>query len=275
MKNVHVVTGGGSGIGLDTAKLFKDGIVVITGRNEDKLKEALVELKAANVEAVYKVSDISSQQANKELIEYAATLGQLKTVVNSAGVSGGQASAENTYKIDLLGPDFLVEETLKVASENTVVVLISSMMGHVVPNNEAYDNFLANPQAEGAIDALVAVVQNDSDNAYNFSKKGVHMLVKKWATKFGEKGARIVSLSPGIIMTPMSELAATDHPERMAFMEKMTPAGRNGMPEDIARAIEFLVDDKSSFITGTDLLVDGGLTNRLPEIGKILADQAK
>ena len=275
MKNVHVVTGGGSGIGLDTAKLFKDGIVVITGRNEDKLKDALVELKAANVEAVYKVSDISSQQANKELIEYAASLGNVKTVVNSAGVSGGQASAENTYKIDLLGPDFLVEETLKVAKENTVVVLISSMMGHVVPSNEAYDNFLANPQAEGAIDALVAVVQNDSDNAYNFSKKGVHMLVKKWATQFGEKGARIVSLSPGIIMTPMSELAATDHPERMAFMKQMTPAGRNGMPEDIARAIEFLVDDKSSFITGTDLLVDGGLTNRLPEIGKILADQAK
>ncbi len=121
----------------------------------------------------------------------------------------------------------------------------------------------------------MAVVQNDSDNAYNFSKKGVHMLVKKWATQFGEKGARIVSLSPGIIMTPMSELAATDHPERMAFMKQMTPAGRNGMPEDIARAIEFLVDDKSSFITGTDLLVDGGLTNRLPEIGKILADQAK
>lgn len=202
-------------------------------------------------------------------------LGKLKTVVNSAGVSGGQANAKKTLEIDLLGAEYLVEEALEAAEENTVVVLVASMMGHVVPNNEAYDTFLENPQSENAIDALVNVVKDNSDTAYNFAKKGVHMLVKKWATKYGEKGARIVSLSPGIIMTPMAEKAAADHPEQMEFMKQMTPAGRNGRPEDIAHAIAFLVDDKSSFLTGIDLTVDGGLTNRLPEIAKMQAAQGK
>ena len=99
------------------------------------------------------------------------------------------------------------------------------------------------------------------------------MLAQKWATKFGEKGARIVSLSPGIIMTPMSEKAAADHPEQMEFMKQMTPAGRNGKPKDISRAILFLADDEASFLTGMDLTVDGGLTNRLPEIAKMMVQQ--
>ncbi|NLC54762.1 MAG: SDR family oxidoreductase [Erysipelothrix sp.] len=275
MKNVHIVTGGGSGIGLDTAKSFKDGIVIITGRNEEGLKAAVVELKAAGIEAEYRVSDVSSRQANKDLVQYAATLGKVKTVVNSAGVSGGQASAKKTLEIDLLGAEYLVEEVLEVAQENTVVILIASMMGNVVPDNEAYDNFLKNPQSEGAIDAIVQVVKDESDIAYNFAKKGVQMLAKKWATKYGEKGARIVSLSPGIIMTPMSEQAAADHPEQMAFMKQMTPSGRNGNPDDISHAVMFLADDKSSFLTGIDLTVDGGLTNRLPEIAKIMAAQEK
>lgn len=275
MKNVHVVTGGGSGIGLETAKSFIDGVVVITGLNEEGLKAAVKEVRETGLEAEYRVSDVSSQQANKELIEFAASLGKVKTVINSAGVSGGQASAKKTLEIDLLGAEFLIEETLKVAEEDTVMVLIASMMGHMVPDNDAYDNFLLNPQDEGAMDALVQVVQDQSDLAYNFAKKGVHMLVKKWATKFGEKGARIVSLSPGIIMTPMGEQAAADHPERMEFMKQMTPAGRNGCPDDISHAVMFLIDDKSAFLTGVDLTVDGGLTNRLPEIGKIMAEQAE
>lgn len=275
MKNVHIVTGGASGIGLETAKSFKEGIVVITDLNESRLKEAVAELKSLNIEAEYLVSDVSSQTANKELVEFAAKLGKIRTVVNSAGVSGGQASARKTLEIDLLGPEYLVEEVYKVAEKDTVVILIASMMGNVIPSNEAYDNFLMNPQTEGALDALVQVVKDDSDTAYNFAKKGVQLLAKKWATKYGEKGARIVSLSPGVVMTPMAEQAAADHPEQMEFMKQMTPSGRNGVPEDISRAVLFLADEKAEFITGIDLTIDGGLGNRLPEIAKIMAQQQK
>lgn len=271
MKNVHVITGGSSGIGLECAKRFKDGIVLITGRNEDKLKKAEAELKDSGIEVAYKSSDISKRESIKELLEYGKSLGKIKTILNSAGVSGGMANTKGTFEIDLLGTENLIEESLKVAEENTALILIASMMGYVVPPNPDYDKYLQNPSEPGAIDALVEVVQDKSDIAYNFSKRGVHLLVKKYAAKFGQKKARIVSISPGIIMTPMAAKAAADHPEQMEFMKQMTPMLRNGEPDDIANAVSFLADDRASFITGTDLLVDGGLTIKLPEIAKAYA----
>lgn len=273
MKNVHIITGGSSGIGLECAKRFKDGIVIITGRNEERLRIAKEEFKKEGIEVEYKVSDVSNRDNIKELLEYAKSLGKVKTIVNSAGVSGGSADAKLTLEIDLLGTENLILETSNIMEEKTVLILISSMMGHVVPSNPAYDHYLENPSEDGAIDALVEITQNKADIAYNFSKKGVHMLVKKYASEFGKKGARIVSISPGIIMTPMGEKAAADHPEQMNYMKMMTPMGRNGNPDDIANAVSFLADDKSSFITGTDLLVDGGLTIKLPEIAKAYAEK--
>lgn len=275
MKNVHVITGGSSGIGLECAKRFKDGVVLITGRNEDKLKSAELELKEAGIEVAYKASDISKKDSIRELFEYGKSLGKIRTVLNSAGVSGGMANTKATFEIDLLGTENLIEESLNVAEEDTVIILIASMMGHVVPPNPDYDKYLANPSEPGAIDALVEIVQDKSDLAYNFSKRGVHLLVKKYAAPLGQKKARIVSISPGIIMTPMSKKAAEDHPEQMQYMEKITPIGRNGEPEDIANAVSFLADDRASFITGTDLLVDGGLTIKLPEIAKAREQQNK
>ncbi|MDO5725148.1 MAG: SDR family oxidoreductase [Tissierellia bacterium] len=147
-----------------------------------------------------------------------------------------------------------------------VVLLIASMMGHVVPPNPEYDKYLQEPDLDGAIDKLVEFTNNHSDVAYNFSKRGVHLMVRKNAQEFGKKGLRILSVSPGIIMTPMAKKAAEAHPEQMNYMKSVTPAGRNGEPEDIANAVEFLTSDKASFITGTDLLVDGGLANILPEL---------
>ena len=275
MTNVHVITGGSSGIGLQCAKRFKEGTVLITGRNEEKLKKAEEELKKEGIDVVYKSSDISDVDSIKELFKYAKTIGKVKTVVNSAGVSGGTVDSRRTFEIDLLGTEHLIEETLNVAEESTVLILIASMMGHTIPANPEYDKYLENPSQEGAIEALVKCVDDKSDKAYNFSKRGVHLLVKKYAQAFGEKEARIVSVSPGIIMTPMAERAAADYPERMEFMKKMTPMSRNGRPEDIANAVCFMASDNASFITGVDLLVDGGLTIKLPEIAKAYAGKQK
>lgn len=268
MKNVHIITGGSSGIGLECAKEFKDGIVLITGRNEERLQKAEQELKAVGIDVQYITSDVSDRDSVRALLEYGQSLGNIKTVINSAGVSGGSADAELTLKIDLLGVEYLIEETLALAKKNTVLVLISSMMGHMVPANPDYDRFLENPCDDGALDVLIDVAQNDADIAYNFAKRGVHLLVKKYTKEFGDKGARIVSVSPGIIITPMGEQAMADHPEQMKLMENMTPSGRNGQPEDIAYAVSFIADDRASFITGTDLVVDGGLTVRLPELSQ-------
>lgn len=266
MKNVYIITGGSSGIGLESAKEFKDGLVLITGRNEDKLIQAEKELKEAGIEVVYKTSDISDKNSVAELFKYGKSFGKIRAVINSPGVSGVGVDARLTFEIDLVGSQNLIDLTMEYMEEETVLILAASMMGHVVPSNEKYDDLLLNPTREGSIDALLQVVQNNADIAYNFSKKGVHMLVEKYASEFGKKGARILSLSPGIIMTPMGEKAAEAHPERMNYMKSMTPAGRNGRPEDISRVVSFLVDEKSSFITGTDITVDGGLTVNMPTI---------
>ncbi len=268
MKKIHIITGGSSGIGLECAKQFKDGIVLISSRSEDKLKNAEAELKKEGIEVVYKTSDLSSKASIEELFSYANSLGTIKTVINSAGVSGTGGDARFIFEIDLLGTENLIHETLKFVEKNTVLILIGSMVGRIVPDSEDYNKYLENPSQDGYMDALIKVVGNNADTAYNFSKKGVQLLASKYASEFGQKGGRIVSVSPGIIMTPMATKAAEEHPEQMNYMKSMTPSGRTGSPQDIAYTVAFLADDRASFITGTDILVDGGLTIKLPEIMK-------
>lgn len=263
MRNVHIITGGSSGIGLECAKLFKDGIVLISGRSEDKLKKSCEMLESLGIKVKYKASDVSDGQKVKELLSYAKELGNLKTVVHAAGVSGSGGDVMNTLKIDLLGTHNIIEETYNLIGKNTSVILISSMMGHMVPPDEDYDEALRNPEREDSLKKIETILDGDADKAYNFAKYGVQLLAKTNATRFGKLGARIVSVSPGIIMTPMSKKAAEEHPEQMQYMESITPVGRNGEPEDISELVHFLASDKASFITGTDILIDGGLTLNL------------
>lgn len=266
MKDIHIVTGGSSGIGLECAKSFKKGTVIITGRRENKLIEAVEELKKSGVDAIYKQGDISNIESIRELFQFASTKGSIKTVLNSAGVSGIGVDAKLTFEIDLLGTENLIKVAKEFIKEGGVVILLASMMGHIVSENPDYDKYLSDPSTKGAIDELVKIVEDRSDLAYNFSKRGVHLLVKKHAPELGRLGIRLISISPGIIMTPMSKKAAEEHPEQMNYMKMMTPMDRNGEPEDIVSVVEFLASDKASFITGTDILVDGGLTLKLPEI---------
>ncbi len=133
-------------------------------------------------------------------------------------------------------------------------------MGHIVPVNDAYINELIEPEKDGAIDKISGLVNGNSDNAYNFAKLGVIEMVKANAMKFGKKGLRIMSVSPGIIMTEMAKNAQSENADIMKKMVENTPAQRTGKPEDIANAVKFLASDEASFITGTDLLVDGGLS---------------
>ncbi|HHX69620.1 MAG: SDR family oxidoreductase [Miniphocaeibacter sp.] len=266
---VHIVTGGGSGIGLECAKKLPEGIVVITGRNEVKLQKAVKVLGNLNVNAKYFIADVSKRDSVKELLEYANSLGEIGSVVNSAGVSGDGADVRKTLEIDLMGPEILIDELYNYVNKDTVLILISSMMGSVIPDNPEYDELLKEPSKDNNLDKLEKLMEGNSSNAYNFSKKGVRLLVKKNAEKYGEKGARIVSVSPGIILTPMAEEAAKEHPEQMDFLKSVTPIGRAGKSEDIANIVEFLASDKASFITGTDFTVDGGLTLNLHKLAAI------
>lgn len=262
MKNVHIITGGNSGIGLACAKEFKEGLVLIVGRSEKKLEETVYMLRQEGIDAGYFQCDISKPVEIEALMNYAKDLGKIKTIVNCAGVSGQGVDLELTFNIDLVGADYLLDEALKVATKDMVVVMVASMRGHHTHPNLELDEVLLNPQREDAWQIVKNNIEEDED-VYNLCKRGILLLVQKRAKEFGEKGARIVSVSPGIIMTPMAEKAAKDYPEAIAYMLSITPAGRYGKPEDIAKAIKFLASDDASFITGTDLLIDGGMTYEL------------
>lgn len=265
---VHVITGGGSGMGLEFAKRIKDGLVIISGRGEEKLQKAVEELKAEGVNADYKTCDITVKDEVDDLLKYAKGKGELMTVINSAGVSGASAKAELTFKIDLLGTKIITDSAYEYLEKGGVLILLASMMGHAVPPNEAYDKYL-NEISEEGVEALAQIVQGDGNAAYNMSKRGVLLTVQNNADRFGEKGLRIMSVSPGIIMTPMAEAAAESHPEAMEFLKSVTPAQRTGKPEDVANMVEFLISDKASFMTGSDVLVDGGLKLNLSELAKL------
>ncbi|MDO5714026.1 MAG: SDR family oxidoreductase [Tissierellia bacterium] len=266
--NVHVITGGSSGIGKEAAFSLKEGKVVITARRENLLQEAVKELKEAGIDAVYKSCDISKPDQVRALFEFAEGFGEVKTLINSAGVSGVGMDPKKTFEIDLVGTENILEVAMEYMNDG-VIVLISSMMGHTVPPEKDRDQYLMNSKEDGNIDKLVELANGKSDVAYNFSKRGVQLLVQKYAEVFGKKGGRIVSISPGVIMTPMAEKAAEEHPEQMEFLKSMTPAGRNGKPEDIVNAINFLISNQASFITGGDLKVDGGLSLNLGKLAKL------
>lgn len=262
MSKVNLITGGGGGIGFECAKKFVGEKLYITGRNEEKLSVKCKELRDLGVDANYKVSDISIPEEVEQLFEEITKEGDLGCVLNAAGISGVGVTGEKVFKIDLLGAKKVLDTTLEYATQNTVLILIASIMGYVVPPNEIYDKYLAEPDLEGAYKVLKFYL-DDPNQAYNFCKRGNHLMVTKFAMDFGAKGARLLSISPGIIETPMSAAAMEEASEIMNQMLAITPIGRFGKPEEIANTVEFLKGEKASFITGSDILIDGGLLHQM------------
>lgn len=259
MKPVCVITGGSGGIGLESAKMFPNHTVVIADINEQALAAGKAELNALGIDAVTAICDVSKKEQTDALAAKAAALGEITGVVHTAGVSGSVSNPDLVMKIDLIGSEYIIESFLPHMGAGSSMVLIASMMASTVPPNADYDQLMLNCQAEDFLAKIAPFAEGNADHAYNFAKRGVRLLAEKWAGAYGEKGIRINSLSPGIIETKMAMQAAADHPEQMEMMSKATPLKRNGKPEDIANVVAFLCSDASAFITGTDILVDGGL----------------
>lgn len=259
MKDIIVVTGGAGGIGTACAKMFKEYILVITDYDQVAVNSAVESLNNLGYEALGFACDITQKKEVNDLADFSQAQGKIRGIIHTAGVSGSVTDLRKVFDIDLLGTQLLIDAFYERASEGTTMVMMASMMGHVVPANDAYDGALRNPINPESFDALLPFLDDNSDTLYNFAKRGVHLMCQDNAQRWGKKQARIVTVSPGVIETKMALKAAADHPERMEMMKKMTPLGKNGQPEDIAEVVRFLVSDSARFITGTDILVDGGI----------------
>lgn len=265
MKNVCVITGGGSGMGLAAAKyMSKDKIIVLTGRTVSKLEKAVKELEELGYEAYAKACDTSDRSQVRELAEYAAGLGEIKNVIHSAGLSPAMAEPEQLIRVNALGTVYVNEEFSKRMNKGSVIVDISSNSAYILPN------FLASKKAFALADKNESLFLKKllkmpnmlkgykaSGLAYGLSKKFVIWYAAKCAYEYGPKGIRVCSLSPGLISTDMGKLES----EEGGSLLDTTAERRMGKPEELGYAIATAADERNGYLAGVDLLVDGGSVN--------------
>ena len=263
-KDVMLLTGAGQ-IGMAIARRMGYGMKIIVGDKRRENADAIAKiLNEAGFDATAVETDISSRESIKALIACGQEYGEIAMLVNAAGVSPSQAPIETILKVDLYGTAVLLEEVGKVIRKGGTGVTISSQSGHRMPAlTPAEDELLATTPTEELLS--LAMLQpsaiRDTLHAYQMAKRCNVKRVMAEAVKWGERGARINSISPGIIVTPLA-LDEFNGP-RGEFYKNMfakCPAGRPGTADEVAGVAELLMSDKGAFITGADFLIDGGAT---------------
>jgi len=264
MTNVIVVIGAGS-IGQAIARRISAGKHILLGdlRQENATAAEKV-LGDAGFEVSSVVVDVSSRESVRALIEAATEIGPITGVIHAAGVSPTQASPETILKVDLYGTALVLEEFGNVIAQGGAGVVIASQSGHRLPaltpeQNEALattpaDELLALPmlQPDQVADPLYA---------YQISKRCNSLRVMAEAVRWGKRGARVNTISPGIIITPLArdELGGP-RGEGYRRMIELCPAGRAGTPDEVGTVGALLMGPDGAFITGSDFLMDGGVT---------------
>lgn len=264
MKKVLLVTGAGQ-ISMAIARRIGYGMKVVLGdKNIENAKRIAQIMNEAGYDIAYFECDISSRESVKKIINEALKYGPITKFVNGAGVSPSQAPIEMILKVDLYGTAMLLEEVGKVISEGGCGLTISSQSGHRMKQlTKGEDEALAttNPEEILKLDLLKKENIDSTLHAYQLAKRCNEKRVMSESVIWGKKKARINSISPGIIVTPLA-IDEFNGP-RGDFYKNMfakCPAGRPGTADEVANVAELLMSEKASFITGADFLIDGGAT---------------
>lgn len=263
-RDVMILTGAGQ-IGMAIARRMGYGKKIVVGDKKLENAEDIARImNNTGFDAIPVEMDLSSRESILSLIAEARKYGEISMLVGAAGVSPSQASIEAILKVDLYGTAVLLEEVGKVIKEGGVGVTISSQSGYRMPALAAdEDEQLACTPTEELLSLDILQPQNirDTLHAYQMAKRCNVKRVMAEAVKWGERDARINSISPGIVVTPLA-LDEFNGP-RGDFYKNMfakCPAGRPGTADEIANVAELLMSDRGAFITGTDFLIDGGAT---------------
>lgn len=263
-RDVMILTGAGQ-IGMAIARRMGYGKKIVVGDKKRENAEDIARIiNNAGFDAVPVKMDLSSKESILSLITKARQYGEISMLVNAAGVSPSQASIENILKVDLYGTAVLLEEVGKIIKEGGTGVTISSQSGYRMPALTAdEDEQLACTPTEELLSLGILQPQNirDTLHAYQMAKRCNVKRVMAEAVKWGKRDARINSISPGIVVTPLA-LDEFNGP-RGDFYKNMfakCPAGRPGTADEIANVAELLMSNRGAFITGADFLIDGGAT---------------
>lgn len=263
-KEVMLLTGAGQ-IGMAIARRMGYGKKILVGDKRMENAEAVCKImNEVGFDCVAVEMDLASRKSIQNIIAEVRKYGEIKMLVNAAGVSPSQAPVEAILKVDLYGTAVLLEEVGKVIASGGVGVTISSQSGHRMPQLTAdEDRQLATTPVEELLGLPLLQPGNirDTLHAYQLAKRCNEKRVMAEAVNWGRRGARVNSISPGIIVTPLA-LDEFNGP-RGDFYKNMfakCPAGRPGTADEVANVAELLMSDKGAFITGADFLIDGGAT---------------
>lgn len=262
MKQVVVLVGAGS-IGQAIARRVAAGKhLVLADSSVENAQAAATTLENAGFECSTIKCDLGSRDDILRLVHHATSHGEVRHLVNAAGVSPSQAPVAEILRVDLYGTSVLLEEFGKVIAPGGSGVIISSQSGHRLPalsleQNEA----LATSPVEELLSLPFIAQINDTLKAYQYSKRCNVLRVMHEATRWGRHLATINSISPGIIITPLAndELHGPRKEGYIKMIEGM-PARRAGTPDEVGDLAEFLMSSRGRFITGADFLIDGGCT---------------
>jgi NAD(P)-dependent dehydrogenase (short-subunit alcohol dehydrogenase family) len=264
MKNVIVVIGPGQ-IGQAIARRVGVGKQVLLADMRRENADAAAEVMAnAGYDVSVATVDISSREAVHALVETATGLGEVTGLIQAAGVSPSQASPATILRVDLFGTALVLEEFGHVIARGGSGVVIASQSGHRLPPLTVEQN---KALATTAADELLRLpflqpdVVKDSLHAYQISKRGNSLRVMAEAVRWGKRGARINTISPGIIITPLARDELTG-PRGAGYrrMIELSAAGRAGTPDEVGNVGALLMGSDGGFITGSDFLMDGGVT---------------
>ena len=221
------------------------------------------QLAADGATAIALPLDLTAADAGASVADATASLGRFGSLAHTAGLSPSMAPADRILAVNLTATVRLLDALEPLVETDSAAVCVASQAGHLVGQPPAeLAVVLAEPLAEDFLDRARQAELTDPGMAYAFSKWAVRELVVARAPVWGAQGGRIVSVSPGVIDTPMGRLEMAEQPT-MAMMVELTPLGRMGRADELAATIAFLTSAEASFITGIDLLVDGGSTNQL------------
>jgi NAD(P)-dependent dehydrogenase (short-subunit alcohol dehydrogenase family) len=244
-------------MGRATAELFADeDRLVLADRDEAALSEVADVLTARGAQVETAACDVTDEAAVRRL---AALTGEFRALVLTAGLSPTMAPGRRIYEVNLQGTARVLDAFLEFAGPGSAAVCFASTAGHMMDVTQ-YASALDDPLATDLLERLHAIggdLVNDPAMAYVLSKAGVMRLVRHRAAAWGKRGARVVSISPGIIDTPMGR-QEYDAQAAMAQMVEETPLKRQATAAEVARVAQFLCSDGASFVSACDVLVDGG-----------------
>jgi NAD(P)-dependent dehydrogenase (short-subunit alcohol dehydrogenase family) len=264
MQSEVIVIVGAGGIGQAIARRQGFGKTVLLADNSEAvLKDATAALEQASYTVASQSVDVTSRASVQALADTAAALGSVTQVVNTAGLSPNMAPPEKVLQVDLYGVALVFDVFEQVVAPGGCGIVISSMAGHMpAPLPPEQEHALAYTPTEEllALPFLSADALRDSMQAYGIAKKANHLRVQAASLSWGERGARVNSISPGIIATPLAqhEMASESGPIYRAMIVA-SPSKRMASADEVASAAAYLMGPEASFITGSDLLIDGGV----------------